>query len=68
LSDLKKSEGVMKPRTDAAESRRLGNVELDKAGRLPDGKKKDAHRHKAQAYEDSAHSSEWCDSGLQKPD
>jgi hypothetical protein len=66
LSDLKKSEGVMKP--DAAESRRLGNVELEKASRLPDGKKKDAHRDKAQAYEDSAHSSEWRNSGLQKPD
>ena len=57
----------MKSEPDAAESRRLGNVETEKANKLPDGKRKEAHRRQAQAHEDTAHSSEWRNSALNKP-
>ena len=56
----------MKP-DDAKESRRLGNVEREKANALPEGKKKEKHRRRAQNYEDSAHSSGWRNSNLHKP-
>jgi hypothetical protein len=39
----------MKSEPDAAESRRLGNVETEKANKLPDGKRKEAHRRQASA-------------------
>lgn len=52
---------------DAKESRRLGNVEREKADDLPEGKKEEEHRRKAKDYEDSAHSSAWRNSNLHKP-
>ena len=52
---------------DAKESRRLGNVEREKANELPEGKKKEEHRRKAKDYEDSARSTGWRNSNLHKP-
>jgi hypothetical protein len=52
---------------DAAESRRLGDIETQKADKLPDGNKKEGHRRKAQSHEDSAHSQDWQHSHLNKP-
>jgi hypothetical protein len=57
----------MKKVDDANESRRLGNIQRAIADDLPDGKKKEEHRRKAQAHEDSAHSSDWRNSNLHKP-
>ena len=52
---------------DAKESRRLGDVEREKADDLPEGKRKEEHRRKAKDYEDSPHSGEWRNSNLHKP-
>jgi hypothetical protein len=52
---------------DAKESRRLGSVEREKADELPEGKKKEEHRRRAKADEDSARSSGWRRSNLHKP-
>lgn len=52
---------------DANESRRLSNVEREKASQLPEGKRKQEHCRRAQAHGDSADSSDWRDSSLHKP-
>jgi hypothetical protein len=57
----------MKPRRDAKENRRLGKIETDKAGTLPDGAAKKAHLKKARDHEDEAHSTDWRDSSLRAP-
>jgi hypothetical protein len=58
----------MKPMPDADENRRLGQIENDKAGRLPAGKVKESHLKKARDYESNAHSNDWRDSNLRAPD
>jgi hypothetical protein len=58
----------MKPKPDADEQRRLGDVENRKAEQLPPGARKDAHRKKARDHESSAHSNDWRDSNLHKPE
>ena len=46
----------MKPMPDADENRRLGDIETDKAARLPAGAAKESHLKKARDHESSAHS------------
>jgi hypothetical protein len=58
----------MKPMPDANESRRLGDIETDKAARLPAGTAKDSHLKKARDHEASAHSKDWRDSNLHAPE
>jgi hypothetical protein len=58
----------MKPMPDADENRRLGDVETDKAARLPAGAAKESHLKKARDHESSAHSKDWRDSNLHAPD
>jgi hypothetical protein len=58
----------MKPMPDADEDRRLGNIEADKADRLPPGTAKESHLKKARDRETSAHSKDWRDSNLHAPD
>ena len=58
----------MKPMPDADEHRRLGDIESRKAEQLPPGTRKDAHRQKARDHESSAHSNDWRDSNLHKPE
>jgi hypothetical protein len=53
---------------DAHEDRRLGDLEADKAARLPAGAAKESHLKKARDHESSAHSSDWRDSNLHAPD
>jgi hypothetical protein len=57
----------MKPVTNASEDRRLGDIEREKADRLPPGKKRDAYLKKARDHESSAHANDWRDSSLHKP-
>jgi hypothetical protein len=38
------------------------------AEQLPPGARKDAHRQKARDHESSAHSNDWRDSNLHKPE
>jgi hypothetical protein len=58
----------MKPMPDAHEDRRLGDLEADKAARLPAGATKESHLKKARDHESSAHSSDWRDSNLHAPE
>jgi len=58
----------MKPMPDADENRRLGELETDKADKLPPGAAKEPHRKKARDHEASAHSKGWRDSNLHAPD
>jgi hypothetical protein len=58
----------MKPMPDAHEDRRLGDLEADKAARLPAGAAKESHLKEARDHESSAHSSDWRDSNLHAPD
>jgi hypothetical protein len=57
----------MKPMPNADENRRLGEIEKEKADRLPPGVRQEAHRKKARDYESSARSNDWRDSNLHKP-
>lgn len=58
----------MKPMPDADENRRLGELEGDKADRLPPGAARKRHLKKARDHEASAHSNDWRDSNLHAPD
>jgi hypothetical protein len=58
----------MKPMPDAEENRRLGQIENDKADRLPAGTARESHLKKAREHESSAHSNDWRDSNLRAPD
>jgi hypothetical protein len=58
----------MKPMPDADENRRLGDIETDKAARLPAGTAKESHLKKARDHDLSAHSKDWRDSNLHAPD
>ena len=58
----------MKPMPDADENRRLGEIENDKADRLPPGTARESRREKARDHEASAHSKDWRDSNLHAPD
>jgi hypothetical protein len=53
---------------DADENRRLGELEIDKADKLPPGVARESHRKKARDHEASAHSEGWRDSNLHAPD
>jgi hypothetical protein len=57
----------MKPMPDADENRRLGDIESGRANKLPPGAKQDEHRKKARDHESSAHSQDWRDSNLHRP-
>jgi hypothetical protein len=57
----------MKPMTDADESRRLGKIQSDKAGKLPEGSDKQAHLQRDRDYEADARSKAWRDSSLKAP-
>ena len=58
----------MKPIPDADENRRLGELETDKADRLPPGASRKRHLKKARDHEASAHSRDWRNSNLHAPD
>lgn len=58
----------MKPMPDADENRRLGEIETDKADKLPPGTARKRHLKKARDHEASAHSKDWRDSNLHAPD
>lgn len=58
----------MKPMPDADENRRLGELETEKADRLPPGAARKRHLTKARDHEASAHSNDWRDSNLHAPD
>ncbi len=58
----------MKPMPDADEHRRLGNIEAEKAGKLPAGAAREPHLNKARDRESSAHANDWRDSNLHAPD
>ena len=58
----------MKPMPDADENRRLGDIETDKADKLPAGSAKQAHLKRARDHESSAHANDWRDSSLHAPD
>lgn len=58
----------MKPMPDADEHRRLGDIEADKADKLPAGAARDCHLKKARDHESSAHSNDWRHSNLHGPD
>jgi hypothetical protein len=58
----------MKPIPDADENRRLLDIETEKASRLPTGSKKDAHLKKARDHDSAAHSADWRNSNLYRPD
>jgi len=58
----------MKPMPDAEENRRLGEIEADKADKLPEGAAKQSHLKKARDHESSAHAKDWRDSNLRAPD
>jgi hypothetical protein len=58
----------MKPMPDADENRRLGNIETEKAARLPAGAPKESHLRKARDHASSAHSKDWRDSNLYAPE
>jgi hypothetical protein len=57
----------MKPMPDANENRRLGDIETDKADKLPAGAARESHLKKAREHEASAHSRDWRDSNLRAP-
>jgi hypothetical protein len=58
----------MKPMPDADENRRLGQIENDKAGKLPAGAARESHLKKARDHEFNVHSNDWRDSSLRAPD
>ena len=58
----------MKPMPDADESRRLGEIENDKADKLPAGAARESRQKKARDHVASAHSKDWRDSNLHAPD
>ena len=58
----------MKPMPDAGENRRLGDIENDKADKLPPGAARESHRKKARDHEANAHSNDWRDANLHAPD
>lgn len=58
----------MKPMPDADENRRLGDLENDKADRLPAGTARESHLKKARDHEANAHSNGWRNSNLHAPD
>ncbi|WP_305321080.1 hypothetical protein [Bradyrhizobium sp.] len=53
---------------DADENRRLGEIETDKANKLPPGAARKHHLKKARDHEANAHSNDWRDSNLHAPD
>jgi hypothetical protein len=57
----------MKPMPDAGESRRLGEIETEKAARLPSGPAREYHLKKARDHETSAHATDWRESNLHAP-
>ncbi|MEZ0222555.1 hypothetical protein AB7714_04515 [Tardiphaga sp. 1201_B9_N1_1] len=57
----------MKQVPDAEENRRLGKIQSDKAGKLPEGDAKQARLKKARDYEADARSRAWRDSNLKSP-
>ena len=58
----------MKPMPDADEHRRLGDIESDRADKLPAGAARESHLEKARDHESSAHAKGWRDSNLRAPD
>jgi hypothetical protein len=58
----------MKPMPEADENRRLGQIDTDKADKLPPGKDQDALRKKARDHESAAHSADWRNSSLHRPE
>ena len=58
----------MTPMPDADENRRLGDMETGRADKLPPGAKQDEHRKRARDHKSSAHSQDWRDSNLHRPD
>lgn len=58
----------MKPMPNADESRRLGDIETNKAATLPAGTAKESHLKKARDHESSARSKDWQDSNLHAPE
>jgi len=58
----------MKPMPDADEHRRLGNIEADKADKLPVGAARDSHLEKARDHESSARANDWRNANLRAPD
>jgi hypothetical protein len=58
----------MKPMPDADQHRRLGDLEADKADKLPARAARESHLKKARDHESSAHANDWRDSNLHAPD
>lgn len=58
----------MKPMPSADENRRLAEVQIDKAAKLPTGAAKESHLKKARDYKQSAHSDDWRHAHLEAPD
>ena len=58
----------MKPMPSADENRRLAEVQIEKAAKLPTGSTRESHLKKARDYESSAHSDDWRNAHLQAPD
>jgi hypothetical protein len=56
LFDLQKSEVCHEANASAEENRRLAEVQIDKAAKLPTGAAKDSHLKKARDYQQRAHS------------
>ena len=54
----------MKPMPSADENRRLAEVQIEKAAKLPTGSTKESHLKKARDYESSAHSDDWRNAHL----
>ena len=57
----------MKPMPDADENRRLGQIESEKAEKLPAGPARESRLKKARDHEASAHAKDWRDSNLHAP-
>jgi hypothetical protein len=57
----------MKPMPDAGEHRRLGDIEAERADKLPAGPGRESHLKKARDHESSAHANDWRDSNLRAP-
>ena len=58
----------MKPMPDAEENRRLGELESEKARKLPVGSARESHLKKARDHESGAHARDWRDSNLHAPE
>ena len=57
----------MKPMPNADENRRLGDIETEKADKLPAGPAREQHLKKAREHEASAHANDWRESNLHAP-